>query len=145
MTTIACSLSEMAADSLVTDEYVGTGEYPSSKLHRIGDSIFGESGENCEEIGLAVEWLKRGQIPDERPEFSEDADFILLELSPKGIFVWGKYLFPTAVNEKTMAIGSGRKVALYCMRFLKMTPEQAVMEASKVDRYTKPPVETEKL
>lgn len=145
MTTIACNLQEMSADSLVSDEYVGTGEYASRKLHRIGDSIFGESGENCEEIGLAIEWFKRGQIPDERPEFTEDADFIILELSRKGIFVWNKFLVPTFIDERFMAIGSGRKVALYCMKHLKMPPEQAVLESSKVDRYTKPPIHTEKL
>jgi hypothetical protein len=140
MTTIACNRSQMAGDSLLTCTDIGTGAYLSTKVRRIGKSIFGECGENCEESGLAWEWLQSKRKPDARPEFQEDADFYFLELSPSGIFVWNFSLTRETVLEDNMAVGSGRKVALYCMRYLGMTPAEAVTEAAKVDHHTRAPV-----
>ena len=144
MTTVACNSKEMAGDSLVTDDEIGVGAYSGIKLHRIGKSIFGESGEDCSGIGHALKWLRtnRKSAP---PDAIEDSDWHLLELAPDGIFVWDTWMHREPVKEQTMAIGSGRKVALYCMRYLNMSPEQAVFEASKVDHHTRPPVLVEKL
>lgn len=145
MTTIACNRNEIAADSCVTYEGVGTDKYLSIKLHRIGKSIFGETGNNCDETGLALEWLRNGARPKVRPKLSEHAEFRLLELNPDGIFIWTPRLTREPILEENMAVGSGRKVALYCMRVLKMSPEAAVLEASKMDEWTKPPVIVERL
>lgn len=140
MTTIACNRRLMAADSCVTVDGVGTDRYLGVKLHAIGRSIFGETGDNCNETGLALEWIRAGRKVKSRPKLSEHADFLLLELNPEGIFLWSPRLTSEPIIEENMAVGSGRKVALYCMRVLKMTPAQAVFEASKMDEWTKPPV-----
>lgn len=141
MTTIACDLRRMAGDSLVTHDDIGTGAYLSRKVRRIGDSLFGDSGENVEEIGLAWEWLEsKKRKPSLRPEFQEDADFHFLELSPEGIFIWNFSLTREPVLEPSMALGSGRKVALYCMRELGMKPNEAVLQAAKMDHGTRGPV-----
>lgn len=146
MTTIACNLREIAGDSLVSLDGVGTDEFLSKKLYRIGKSIFGETGENCNDVGIALEWLKAGRKPKDRPRIvGGPSEFLLLELSPDGIFVWNTSLTRDPIKESCMAVGSGRKVALYCMRYLGMTPAKAVEEAAKVDRYTKPPIYVERL
>lgn len=146
MTTIACNRKEIAGDSLVSLDGVGSDEFLSKKLYRIGKSIFGETGENCNDVGIAIEWLRSGRKPRNRPRIAGGgADFLLLELSPEGIFVWNTSLTRDPLLEMFAAVGSGRKVALYCMKHLGMTPEKAVQEAAKVDRYTKSPVYVERL
>jgi ATP-dependent protease HslVU (ClpYQ) peptidase subunit len=147
LTTIACDLKEMAADSCVTydDIGVGTGQYASKKLHRIGKSLFGERGESTAEVPLVLEWIRGGCKQKRRPTLTKNADFFLLELSPKGIFLWTHHLARDPVYEPNFAIGSGTKAALYCMRVLKMSPRRAVEEAAKVDIYTKAPFVVERL
>lgn len=143
MTTIACNLKCMAGDSLVSHDDIGIGSYLSIKVRRIRNSIFGEAGEDCSGIGLALDWLKNDWDTHQPPVPEDDWDWNILELSPEGIFVWDTWMHREPVMEPTMAIGSGRKVALYCMRFLGMTPEQAVHEAAKVDHHTRAPVRVE--
>lgn len=146
MTTIACNRKEMAADSLFTFDDAGVGAFPTRKLYRIADSIFGEAGEDNSSSRM-IRWLVNGRREDERPHFdkNEKNACILIELSPEGIHVWDHELFPYPVREDTFAIGSGRKVALYCMRVLNMSPEQAVKEACKVDHGTREPIDVERL
>lgn len=145
MTTIACSLKEMAGDSLVTDDDVGTGAYLGTKIHRIRGSLFGEAGENCSGAGLALEWLRNDRKTHQPPIPDEDWDWRILELSKEGIFIWDTWMRRERVKETTMAIGSGRKVALYCMRVLGYGPERAVHEAAKVDHHTQAPVSVERI
>lgn len=142
MTTIACNLKEMAGDSLVTDDDIGTGTRLGMKLWRVRKSVFGVAGEDCSGEGLARYWLEHDYKTHQPPVPDDDWDWHFLELSPQGIFVWDKWMHREQVMEETMAIGSGRKVALYCMRILHMTPAKAVFEASKVDHHTRPPVHT---
>lgn len=147
MTTIACNRREIAADSCMTfdDIGVGTGQSPVTKLHRIGKSVFGERGDDTTGISIALDWLRRGARYRDRPAMPPEASFYLLELSPQGIFLWTHALDRDRLNETTFAIGSGAKVALYCMRYLGMTPLKAVQEAAKVDVYTKGPFIVEKI
>lgn len=147
MTTIACNLKEMAGDSCVTydDIGIGTGQYSSRKVHRIGKSIYGERGESTAETPILLEWIRGGCKASKRPKLSENADFFLLELSPEGIFLWTHNVAREPLLEPNFAIGSGAKAALYCMRYLGMTPGKAVEEAAKVDAYTKGPFVVERL
>jgi ATP-dependent protease HslVU (ClpYQ) peptidase subunit len=147
MTTIACNRREIAADSCVThgDIGIGAGQYRTPKLHRIGRSIFGERGESMAGVSQALWWLRKGAKRHDMPKLPKDADFYLLELAPQGIFLWDSYLDRELIDEPNFTIGSGGKVALYCMRELKMTPAQAVAEAAKVDAYTRAPIITMKL
>ena len=39
-----------------------------------------------------------------------------------------------------LAVGSGRKVALYCMKYRGMSPAEAVAEACKVDHWSEVPI-----
>lgn len=147
MTTIACNLKEMAADSCITldDIGLGTGQESVKKLHRIGKSIFGERGDNVAGVPVMLEWISKGAKWKKPPELPKGADFSLLELSPKGIFLWGSDMTCEHLIADNYAIGSGGKVALYCMRVLKMSPAQAVAEAIKVDAYSRAPIHTERL
>lgn len=147
MTTIACNRRVIAADSCLThqDIGIGTGQFPTQKLHRIGRSIFGERGEDMAGIALALDWLRKGAKYSKRPEIPDDADWYLLELAPEGIYLWDTTLTRDPVKEPNFAIGSGAKAALYCMRFLKMSPLRAVEEASRVDAFTRAPFVVETL
>lgn len=147
MTTIACNRQELAADSCYThdDIGIGTGQFATLKIHRIGRSIFGMRGDNTVGQVQALQWIADGRRPSRRPEIPAKADWHLLELSPDGIYLWDQSLDREVVLERTFAIGSGAKVALYCMRELRMTPLKAVEEAAKVDAYTRGPFIVEKL
>lgn len=147
MTTIACNRQEMAADSCFTfdDIGLGTGQASTRKLHRIGKSIFGERGENTTGMSIALDWIRRGAKHKTRPDMPKGADFYLLELSPADIFLWTSSLDRDPIEEPNFAIGSGAKAALYCMRYLGMTPRRAVEEAAKVDAFTKAPFYVERV
>ena len=68
----------------------------------------------------------------------------LARRSPR-IWLWDETLDRDLVMEPNFAIGSGAKVALYCMRVLGMGPRKAVQEAARVDAYTKGPFVVERL
>lgn len=137
----------MAADSCYTFEDIGlgTGQSPTRKLHRIGRSIYGERGENMSGVRSMLDWIGRGAKWKTRPDMPKGADFYLLELHPEGIFLWASDFSRDPIEEPNFAIGSGCKAALYCMRYLGMTPRKAVEEAAKVDAYTKAPFHVERL
>jgi hypothetical protein len=139
MTTIACSLREIASDSKIGEEDLAGGWYRGPKLRRIGNRIFAEAG-NTDEVPLLYEWIERGANPTDRPVLSPAADFLLLELSRDGIAVWTKYLTRTPMDTEFAAIGSGGPIALYLMRFQGMSPPAAVREACRVDEASEPPV-----
>jgi hypothetical protein len=137
----------MAGDSCYTfdDIGLGTGQSPTRKLHRIGNSLFGERGEHMNGVGAMLDWIRRGAKWKARPAMPVDANFYLLELAPEGIFLWDNDYSRDPILEPNFAIGSGCKAALYCMRVLGMSPRQAVEEAAKVDAYTKAPFTVLKL
>lgn len=149
MTTIACNLHEIAADTRVTWEGAGTDAFSAVKLH-VGKNgaVYGMTGENCNGAIRAIEWLTGDRNPELKPlppEYEHDWDWKLIELSKDGISVYNELLERERTIEPVFAVGSGRKVALYCMKYLRMTPAQAVREACKVDHFSEVPVFTASL
>jgi hypothetical protein len=149
MTTIAVSLTEMAADSCFSYEGAGTDVFPTKKLYRIGDSIFGEAGDGPGAARM-IQWLQRGQKYKEQPKYertlgNDEHAFCLVELCKEGIFLWDYACMRYPVRQEVFAIGSGRKVAMYCMRYEKKSPEQAVKAACLVDDGTREPVDVMRL
>lgn len=140
MTTIACNLKEIAADSRVTHDGIASDVYTGMKLFVAGSAIYATQGENCLGQMLGIEWLQQGAIVQNRPVPPKGADWNLLELSPAGMALYNDHLEREVVVADMFAIGSGRKVALYCMKYLGMSPAQAVFEACKVCNYSAPPV-----
>lgn len=138
MTTVACNLHWMAADSKVSidEEEVN---FQTQKLFRIGDSIFGICGDgNCWRF---IGWALAGFKKEDRPLFFPGealtkGEFSVLELAPDGIFVWDQNLFRIPVNGSNYAVGTGAMLATYCMRRNGLPPEAAVKEASTVDDHT---------
>lgn len=131
----------MASDSLITT-YGNLTQYRSDKLYRANGSIFGEAGDV--EAGLRFRrWAQDGMPKKDRPKFvGYDQDlFYVLELAKDGLWIWDLTMVRQKVMDTVYAIGSGGKVALYCVVVLKMTAEQAILEAAKVDIHTAGPVQ----
>jgi len=140
MTTIASNLREMAGDTRVVQEGIGTDSYASVKIFVAKNAIYGIHGENCEGQIRAIEWLQQGSLPENRPEPTKAADWHIMELSYSGLAVYNTWLERDLLLNKYIAIGSGRKVAMYCMRILGMPPAEAVREACRVDDFSDMPI-----
>ena len=143
MTTIAANLECMAADTRVSDETTGLS-YPATKIFRVGQSLFGTAGHGSMSL-VMIEWLKTGR--NRQSLYKQWADYEreqiwLLELNPKGLFLWDGWGVPEQVHRKHFAIGSGAKPALALMD-KGDTPEAAVSGAAHYDFYTAPPVHCE--
>jgi len=140
MTTIACSLKEMAADTKVNWEGICTDIYSSIKLFTTKSAIYGVTGGDCTGSIHAIEWLQDGAARDFRPKPRDEWDWTLIELSPEGIALYNTNLERETTLEPCLAVGSGRKVAYYCMKYLGMPPAEAVREACKVDNWSGAPI-----
>ncbi len=143
MTTIACNLTEIAADSRVTWEGVGRDQFSAVKLFPTKNAIYGVTGENCTGSLIAIDWLQSGAPKDFKPlppEYDNDWDWKLIELSKNGIAIYNTFLEREVCLDNVLAVGSGRKVALYCMKYLGMSPAEAVREACKVDCWSDIPI-----
>lgn len=149
MTTIACNLREIAADTRVTLEGVGTDAFAGVKLFAgKNGALYGLTGDNCSGSIRAIEWLTGERLPEIKPhppEYEHDWDWKLIELSRDGISIFNEYLERDVTIEPVLAVGSGRKVALYCMRYLGMSPAEAVREACRVDHFSNVPIYTASL
>lgn len=132
MTCIACNLKEMAADSLCHED--DGSHYHAHKMMRLMDgSIIGGSGNHPEKI---MEWILRGKPDSDRPAFDDvKDDFSILHLKPDGIWLYNNSLNGFRLKEKNYAIGCGADIALYCMRILKLEPEKAVEESTKINMF----------
>lgn len=142
MTTIACNLREIAGDTRCVWEGAGTDAYRSLKIYEGPKALYGVHGSNCDGVISAIQWLKDGAPKLERPVPPEEAewDWKIIELTDAGIALYNTLCERDLCLEPMLAIGSGAKVAMYCMKFLKMSPAQAVAEAAKVDDWTDVPV-----
>lgn len=143
MTTIACNLKEIAADSRVSWEGVGSDQVGGIKLYSTPHAIYGITGENCTGSLTAIEWFLSGAPRDFKPappEYEHDWDWRIIELSARGIAIYNEMLEGEPVLDKCMAVGSGRKVALYCMKYLGLSPAEAVREACRVDAWSEVPI-----
>ena len=149
MTTIACNLKEIAGDTRVTWEGIGTDAFSGIKIFPAKNgAIYGVTGENCAGSIRAIEWLQGDRLPEYKPqppEYEHDWSWRLIELSADGIALYNEYLERERTFDPILAVGSGRKVAIYCMRYLHMTPAEAVHEACKVDHWSQAPVFTASL
>lgn len=149
MTTIACNLHEIAADTRCTEEGVGVDVYSTVKLYSAkSGAIYGLTGENCDGSLRAIEWLQGDRLTETKPhppEYEHDWSWRLIELSAGGIAVYNTYLERDPTLEPFLAVGSGRKVAMYCMKVLRMSPAEAVREACKMDHWSEVPIYTASL
>lgn len=136
MTTIAWDGSTLASDSQEQDDYIE--QHASRKLYRIKNTLVGLAG--CSASGIQfVEWVKRGEMPDERPKFS--GDFCALVIRPNGkAYEYGSSLTPMPAGRKT-AIGSGRGPALGAL-LAGVSARDAVKIAIKLDPNSGGPVKS---
>lgn len=110
--------------------------------------IYGWTGGNCTGSVRAMEWLLGDRLVETKPhppEYEHDWDWKLIELSKDGIAIYNEYLERELTLEPLLAVGSGRKVALYCMKYLRMSPAEAVREACRVDHFSEVPIYTASL
>lgn len=145
MTTIACNLKEIAADTRVTWEGIGSDAFAGIKLFAAKNgAIYGVTGANCTGSIRAVEWLQGDRANENKPHTPEpnDWNWRLIELSKDGIAIYNEYLEKDSTLEGYLAVGSGRKVAMYCMKYLRMSPAEAVREACKIDDFSEGPIYT---
>lgn len=143
MTTIAANHECMAADTRVSDENTGMS-YPATKIFRVGQSLFGTAGHGSMCL-VMIEWLKTNR--NRQTLYKQWADYEreqiwILELNPRGLFLWDGWGVPEQVRRKSFAIGSGAKAALALLD-KGDTPEEAIKGATNYDFYTAPPVDCE--
>ncbi len=146
MTTIACNRECMAADSRCSDE---SGiSFPVQKIFRVGESLFGTAG--LASMGLVmIEWLNTARNRQQLyKQWSEEnyyrEEIWLIELNPRGIFLWDGWGVAEKVLLDKFSIGSGMKAAIALLN-KDMSPEDAVRGAIECDIYTKDPVQVEYL
>ena len=122
----------MAADSLCHED--DSSHYYATKLMRLPDgSIIGGAGNHPE---IVMDWIFRGKPLNDKPVFDYDKDdFYVLHLSEDGMHLYANSINGFRLKEKNYAVGSGADVALYCMRVLKMSPDQACKEANKINMF----------
>lgn len=132
MTTVVATKQAIFADTLCAY----TVPFRFSKVAKIKDAIFAGAGDDFLNIHLFYEW-QRGK---QKPKYAADADFDIIEVNPRGLFLWDQKLIPIQLNEPFYAIGTG---AAYAMGALAAgaTPEQAVLIAANFDTNTRGPVE----
>jgi len=144
VTTIATDGKEIAADTRVTWEGIGSDTFAGVKIYPAkSGALYGVSGENCTGSIQAIEWLQGDRAYETKPsppEYDHDWSWMLIELSRDGIALYNTYLEREVTLEPMLAVGSGRKVAMYCMKYLRMTPAEAVAEACKVDHFSATPI-----
>lgn len=143
MTTIVANLECMAADQRCT----GAGPMCHvSKIHRIGDSLFGFAGDAILAQHI-IKWLgtKRdvGQLYKLIPESQRDS-IDVLELSSQGLAFWNGWGVRLPILDATFAIGSGAMAALQALR-LNSSPAEAILHAMALDEcsglFSEPQVE----
>lgn len=132
MTTVVASTDWIAADSFAGDCYV-------RKIHRVGDSLVGLSGDNFAECLLLLDWL-RSDRQGERPVFSGEDSVEALELTADGRLVyWDKSMRGVPLMDALHGIGSGSQYAIGAIE-AGATPVDAITIASRRDPNSKLPV-----
>jgi hypothetical protein len=142
MTTIAVNLKEIAADTRCSLEGVSTDIYSTVKIFVGKEALYAVTGEDTDGSNICVEWLQSGTGIQSRPDRPEICtwDWKVIELSYEGISFYNTYFERDIIIEPFSSFGSGRKVAYYCMKYLGMSPAEAVREACKVDHYSELPI-----
>lgn len=127
MTTICANLKTMCADKMVS----GGAVFNTTKIHRIGNSLYGGAGD-YEPIIMFMRWRID---PSQVPEFRAEDAFNVLELNPHGLYCWGPRLVPMLIENDFYAIGSGSGVALGALAH-GATLQAAIKTASRWDECT---------
>ena len=126
----------MVSDSKATD---GVVKWPCKKIERIGDSLFGFAGE-VTDIEKMTRWFRGGQ-KGKRPRTK---DFVGLELTAEGVFIWDDAPCSYRPDREFHAIGSGQMAALGALLAGKSAVE-AVEIAVQIDHCSEPPVQVVRL
>lgn len=121
MTVIAWDGKTLAADRL--GDACGLRR-TSTKIFRIGDSLFGAAG-YASRAAEMLAWIQRGGKPDDIPQFQLTDDYQdVLIVNPDGrVFIFGKSPTPFEMLDKFHAIGSGRDFAIAAMHLGKSAQE----------------------
>ena len=104
MTTIVANLQGMASDTRVT----GGPMFNTTKVRRIGDSLYGGAGHLSQILKMFL-WFEN---PDQVPSWKEAPDFTILQVCPRGIFVWESEMIAIQIDTPFYAIGSGSEYAM---------------------------------
>lgn len=148
MTTIVFRDGIIAADNQVTSEG-GTRLGTRAKLLRIGDGVFGFAGD-VNAVERASTYLRAlygqsrgfaalfGHIPH-RPDLPEGS-VTVIEVSRRGVRMYGASLFPEPIAGPYFAIGSGRDFALGALA-MGATAAEAVRAAIQFDVYSGGPIQ----
>lgn len=137
MTTIVADRECMAADRFVTYAPSFTGE---CKIWTARGSIWGAAGPSNKGLAFRA-WTLGGRRPDfKRADGDEEEDVKLevLQLSPKGLFLWVNADLPDPVSEPFFAVGSGAGYAIGALS-MQASLEQAIQVAAKWDSGTRLP------
>ena len=124
MTTIACTATEMAADSLATDDTQASVK----KLFKVANGVLGVAGPYCYGHALYLYLKGDGCKPVMK-------DLKALYIDGKHIWCYDECLTPYVIEDEFAAIGSGALAALASMYF-NYSPREAVAVATKFDPYS---------
>lgn len=140
MTTIIADAKRgvLVSDSRITT-FGSLTQYGAEKLYRISKAVYGEAGDVEDSLKFR-RWVLDGQPKAGRPKYTGDT-FNVLELTKGGLYLWDYTLARQEMRETEYAIGSGQAIALYVMRVLGKTAEEAIEEVAKIDIHTAGPVQ----
>lgn len=112
MTVIAWDGKTLAADRMVVS---GGAKWIATKIHKIGDDLFGTSG--CMAIGVArLEWVRQGMQADKYPIAGADEWGQMLRItSDRRILLYNLNGTPMIFEDRFLAIGSGSDFASAAM------------------------------
>ena len=138
MTTI---IADAKAGIMVSDSNTSDGEikWPTRKIERIGDSLFGFAGEAVE-IQKMLRWLNGGR-KGKKPKTKECSG---LELSAEGVFLWDDAPISYSPDRHYHAVGSGAMAALAAMQCGK-TAQESVDIACQIDAHSEGPIQVVRL
>ena len=140
MTTVAYRDGVLAADTL------GCGQFrrKCKKLHRVGDTIIGFSG-NYSDCLHFVRWFenKDGALTfaNFRNDNSDAPDVTAIVVCDGKAEKWTEHCQPTPIYESFFAVGSGAQAAMAAMH-MGASAEEAVKISMLVDPHTAGDVET---
>jgi hypothetical protein len=135
MTCIVANLESMASDRFVTYGPSYTG---ATKIWVAKGSVWGAAGDVGQCLAFKAWTLGKGKRPQVESEEEEGSRIEVLELSPKGLFLWINDSVGDAIREHFYAIGSGGGYAIGALS-MGATLEQAVEVAAKWDSNTRMP------
>ena len=132
MSCIAWDGEMLAADKQAS---VGGLARTTTKIKQIRNFLVGYAGEAVQGEEM-VAWLSKGAKPNTFPEAQRDKDdwVAMLVIRPGVIIqIYERSPYPMVLEDKTMAIGSGRDFALTAM-FLGKRADEAVRIACHFDK-----------